>query len=147
MVDAVNAGRRGVTPPQQIPPNGAAKAVVELQQLKIASISGDFLVCNPYNGTEADDTQEIIVARPWLLRRSMTSRNSITFSYSSDQARTATSGATTESQVIVPSYIVGDIINAARNVAGGTGVTFGTNTTVEWLDANESARAWAKAAS
>ncbi len=143
VIAQVEALTKGVRPPRQIRPSTNDVAPLVMQQFQIESILGDYLVCNPWDGIEADPAQYII-AKPPELRRSRTSWNSITFSYTSDQARTATSGSDTEDQVVVPLYVVGDIVYAVKGIIGGTGVELDDGTAVDWLDTNKAARAWAK---
>ncbi len=152
VVRAFNNGTTGINPPKQI--SGAAsngtQTKVEVQQLQIETIYGDYLICNPYDGVTADLNSHIAVARPGLLSTSQTSRNGLTFVYSDDQSRiaTKTSDSSTESQVVVPSYVVGDIIFAVRNIIGGTSTLYGLDSDpVEWQDTNVDARAWAKVSS
>lgn len=111
------------------------------QQFKIVSIGADHLVCHAYDGT-TEGAVIFFIAKPWLLRRSLTAWNGMTFTYSSDQARTATLGASTESQVVVPAYVAGDVIYALGNVIGGNSVV--TASPVNWVDVNADGRAWAK---
>lgn len=145
MVDQINAMIQGARPPQQIFPSPGDSPPPVIQRLQIVSISGDALVCNPFDGASADTTSEIQVAKPPELRRSHTSWNGMTFIYSTDQARVATSGADTENQSVVPAYVVGDVILAADNIVGGSGVTGMDDTDLGWIDLNLAARAWAKA--
>jgi hypothetical protein len=63
-----------------------------------------------------------------------------------DVTRTADDGATTETQVIVPAYVVDDVIYAMRGIEGGTNVIDDQNESVEWIDLNLDGRAWAKEA-
>lgn len=112
-------------------------------RFKIATISGDYLACYRIDGTGAVSTATINIARPKLLRNSMTSRGSATYSYSGTDEREATVGGDTEDQVVVPAYLADDEIYAVRAPRGGTGVSDAPL----WLDMNVDARAWAKAAS
>jgi hypothetical protein len=142
--DAVEGLVTGIKPPRQKIPRAAAEAVKTTQQFQIESIEGDYLVCNPYDGTTAVATQ-IKVAKPKLLRRSTTSHNGITYTYTSDSEREASDGSDTETQVIVPAYTIGDVIFAVTNIEGDTGVV-ADEQYVEWQDMNVDARAWSKEA-
>lgn len=115
--------------------------------MRITAISGDYLTCKRIivvsGAAEVVEDQTVNVAKPPRLRKSETSRNSITFSgYSTDgQSRTATNTSSeTESQTVVTPYLVDDEILAQR--VFNTGVTDAT----EWVDLNVDARAWAKVA-
>lgn len=134
--------------PQQVIPTAGSKKKSITKQYKIASIEGDYLVCNPFNGVETG-LESIKVAKPPLLRTSLASRDELTFSYSDNQTRVADDGSNTETQVVVPSYVVGDVIYAKNNIVGGTGVSVVVNgavTPIEWIIDGDS-RAWAKQAS
>lgn len=138
--EAINRLLEGVPPPEQVLPERIAHRI---QRFKIVSILANHYVCNPYDGVAAETSTSIKVARPVTHRNSVTSRNGVAFSYTTTQQRTATQGATTETQVLVPNLLVGDEIYAISNPIGGTGVTVGTEL-LEWLDMNFEGRAWAK---
>lgn len=150
--EPVDAVRRLVTgvPPIQQRAAAAAATVPEVRQFKIGEILPDYLVCLPWDGTTLG-AAVTYVARPPTLRASATSRNGVTFSAVNDDGtqRTATAGADSETQVIIPSYLVGDVIYAVRNVRGGLGVSRsagGEEKPVAWLDMNVDGRQWAKEA-
>lgn len=149
--EAVNQIVGDVNPPQQ----RFGKAVSNpgrSKRFKVVEVKGDYLVCNAFNG-QVTGTQKITVAKPWLLRRSPfdgESRDSITYTYSSDTERQADDGSNTEDQVVVPSYVVDDEIYAEFDPEGGSGVTVtlpdNTEVAAMWLDTNRDGRAWAKKA-
>ena len=121
----------------------------QIFQAQIAQISGDYLDVREYReypvGPPFVGTTQILVARPWLLRRSPFdggSWNGIGFTYSDDQTRTATQAATTEVQRITPAYVIGDVIFCAGQVYGGVGVDQGGLALVA-LDMNVDGRSWA----
>lgn len=143
VIDLVAAMVRGCKAPQQIYPDQSTTAAVQVQQFKIVSIAGDYVVCNPYNGLQANTDSSILVAKPPELRTSRASWNGITYAYSGNQTRVATSGSDTENQVVVPSYVVGDVIFGIKNIIGGTGVKLNDDP-IDWLDQNVAGRAWAK---
>jgi len=115
------------------------------RRFKIASVAGNYLVCNPYavDGTVIT-SQSINIARPYELQTSLAAWNGLTFSYTDNQSRSATDGTNTEPQVIVPAYVVGDQIMAECMPHGGTGVTDSSGKKVNWMDSNRGGRAWAK---
>lgn len=107
---------------------------------RFQAMQDDYLECITYDSwADAEGSITIKVAKPPLLRRSVTSHGGVSFSYSSAIARTADS---TEDQVIVPAYDVDDLIVAAR-VQRGTGLILSGPERVEWLDLNVDARGWA----
>jgi hypothetical protein len=94
-----------------------------------------------------DDDQTIYVAKPYLLRNSIESRDGLTFSYTDTDERTATDddSGDTEDQVVVPAYATGDLIVVTRM---NTGVFRDDDREEPVLlqDLNVDARAWAKKA-
>lgn len=142
-----------VQPPQQVV-RRRDETVVQVRQFRVVAVYGDFVTCARLQGTyenEAETDDQTYVAKPYLLRRTPfdgASRNDISYAYTDNVTRTATDADdNTETQVVVPSYVVGDIIYATTNVDGGTGVEIDTGKeriTVEWVDLNADGRAWAK---
>lgn len=117
------------------------------QQMSVVSVEGDYLVCNPVTANGVDVTVEKNIAKPYLLRRTPfddSSRNGISYTYTSDITRTADDGSETENQVIVPSYVAGDLIFVS-NVLPNTAVTV-AGTELKLLDLNSDGRAWAEEA-
>lgn len=142
----MNKLQRGVRAPRQVTERGNVRAV-RVQQFKVVSVQQDYLVCRTWNGTEQGDS-DVFVALPYLLRRTPfdgAARNGISYSYGDNVSRTASLSGEDEAQVMVPSYVAGDVIYAVRNSAGGTGVTANA-AAVQWLDLNVDGRAWAKEA-
>jgi hypothetical protein len=124
------------------------KAPIVLRQFKVVSEDGDFLICNAFNADITSD-ESIFVAKPYLLRRTPfdgLSRNGIAYIYSTDALRTADDGSDTEVQVIVPSYVAGDVIYAFLGVLAILDVENDDGNTMRFLDANLDGRAWAKQA-
>ncbi len=110
-------------------------------RMRVTSVQGDYLVCQRWTGSAWSATNENVV-KPYLLRTSGTSRNGITYVYSNGFTRTATQGASNETQVIVPSYYTsGDEVFAAP--VNYTGVVVATNE-LKLVDINADGRAWAK---
>jgi hypothetical protein len=140
----------------------AAASGMRVRQFVVqnAASFGDYLMCNPWNGSEP--TAELIaVAKPYLLRRTpfhdMTV-DGFSYSYTNMQERTKTrsSDDKVETQVVVPryqdaNYQSGSTIYAVTGIQGGTGVVETGNEEdptrkVVWLDLNVDGRAWAKKA-
>jgi len=151
VAEAVRRILGGVQPPRQVA--GRGRNLVALRQFKVQSLQTDYLICREWDGyTEGD--ADVRVALPWLLRRTphdgAAARASITYTYTDNETRTADNGASTETQVIIPSYVASDIIYAERGIFGGTSLNFtdsnGNDIPVEWLDTNVDGRAWAKQA-
>ena len=125
------------------------KAGVTFQQFAIQEVDGDYLVCHAItldpNGEMLEGTQDIKVAKPYLLRTSVTERTTsdgvVTYTYASTTERTATLDATSETQKITPDYAVGDVILAVRGIVGGTQVKV-DDVPLQWMDLTP--RAWAK---
>ncbi len=104
------------------------------------------LVCRRLDD-DAADTVDVHIAPPYLLRKTLTERDGITYEYTTAQERVATrtSDSSTETQVIVPRYVEGDELYASR-VIRGTGMTDADDLPVVWLDDNRDARTWARKA-
>lgn len=152
-VEAVQRLEGGVNPAEQVRAR-TTKDPAQVRQFRILSVEGDYIRCERQVGTYENDGVDDVwnIAKPYLLRRTpfdgTDGRNSITYAYNSDTERVATdANSDTETQVVVPSYQVGDIVYAIESVKGGTGVQFtrGSETiTVDLLDLNVDGRAWAK---
>jgi len=150
LVTVARADRTGVSPPRQRDESGL-KLSPTVQQFTVVEVQGDYLICNPRTGNTDTDATRIFVAKPYLLRTSITTRDSIDYVEVDAQSRVATNAdADTEDQVIVPSYVVDDIIYAINTISGGTDVESGSQTQtqeeIEWIDLNVDGRAWAKSA-
>lgn len=145
VVDAVNAMVQGANPPQQVLPKPGDVPPLVVQRMAISAIAGDYLICNPFVGSVPDTASEILVAKPPELRRSVTERADLTFTYSGDQERLAfNEDAEEENQIVVPLYIEGDVIFAMNSIVGGSGVSDLDGTDLGWQDMNVAGRAWAK---
>lgn len=145
---ALNKLMRGTNPPKQnFPRKAAAQSAVT--QYRYKSMAGDYIVCKTWDGVD-EGTDSVTIAKPYLLRRTPfdgETRNDITYAYTSDFERTATNvDEDEEEQVIVPSYVVDDLIYATGGIVGGTDVFDANDEAVTILDDNRDARAWARKA-
>ena len=146
-VDRLIAVSGGAGLPADVRPG--QKAGVTFQQFAVQEVKGDYLICHAItldtDGDMLEGTQDINIAKPYLLRRSITSRTTsigvVTYTYASDTERTATQGATSETQKITPEYAIDDLILAVRGIVGGTQVKV-DNVPLQWMDLTS--RAWAK---
>jgi hypothetical protein len=112
-----------------------------VQQFVISGISGDYLVCHTLSGTSSG-SGTIYVARPYLLRRSIWSgqtRNGITYTYTDNQTRSATTGGTAITEKVTPSYQAADVILAVGRIYGTSNVG-----ALDFEDLNTDGRSWAK---
>lgn len=114
---------------------------------RFVSQDGDTITVTLPGGTSPSG--DVVVAKPYLIRRTPfdgSGRGNFTYVYSSDFERTSTStiDASTEDQIVVPSYEVGDEIHI-RRVNGGDLIGDGLSD-ILWIDCNES-RCWAKVSS
>jgi hypothetical protein len=148
-VHAVNVALQGLQSARNVYPGIPELPGVVVRQFKLVGSGSD----DKLLGQEIDSAGVIgdnaWIAKPYLLRYTPfheQTRNGIEYTYSSYTQRTADDGEDTETQVVVPSYVSGDLIYAVRGVVGGTTVTLsGTPPPpVEWLDLNVDSRAWAK---
>lgn len=108
-----------------------------LARMRVRSVpdSGDHLVCRHYDGS-SEGSEDILVAKPWTLRRTPWEGGAIT--YASGQDRTVSG----EVQQIGPRpYTAGDEIVAARGVLGGIQTAADE---LVWIDLNLDARCWVR---
>jgi len=153
--DHINRQNTGVRMPRQLPNVADNASEALFARFRIKTIEGNFLICVKWNGfvegIPGDQTavpENILVARPFLLRTITTEHNGVTFVYSDNVTRTASAaGETDETQVIVPAYVVDDEIIAFKGVVRGNGAIGPANNPILWQDLNIDARAWAKQAS
>lgn len=134
---------------------------VLVRRLRVKEVKDDYLRCFSWTpNTDDNDGEEgdkdIFVAKPYLLRKTPFDGESIvypsktiSYTYASQGERTATSGADSETQVLIPEYFVDDEILAIRNIIGSTGVvaseeTPAGTTDIGWEDMNTAGRFWAK---
>ena len=148
----------GTKIPDQLRQSVPAKVTV--RQFQIVELKTDYLIAKPYNGDEVEDN-EVKIALPYLLRRTpfetltnpiaiTPTRGGFTYTYTTDSERisTKTSDSTTETQVLVPEYVVDDIIYAQKGVLGGVSTEIkddaGKDIRLDWIDQNLDGRFWAK---
>lgn len=117
--------------------------IAPLFAFQISSIQGDYLEGVLLDNGATVTTTIYNIAKPWLLRQSLASRDGVSFTYTTSQEKTATDSPTVETWVVTPSYVVGDIIYATR-VANRMGVDDSGGDEILWLDVNVDARAWAQ---
>lgn len=150
-IRALNRALSGVGQAQIAPAGRVTAGVLQAKRLTVVSVGADYIACRAPADQSGNTQATVYVALPYMLRRTPfdgASRNGISYSYSSNTARTADDGSATEDQVIVPSYVAGDEILATRGLSGGTGVVVtieGVDVTLDMIDLNVDARAWAKA--
>ena len=118
-------------------------------QAKINFVFGDYLQVRELttysDGTEVLGPTDILVARPWTLRRTPFDGliyNNFLYTYIDQDTRDATDQSPpgkTERQYITPEYVLGSIIYCARIVRGGTSVSLA----IRGLDLNVDGRSWA----
>jgi hypothetical protein len=108
-------------------------------------MSTDYIVCRSWDGTTEGST-DVKIAKPPKLRFSIVTETidgtQIDYSgYDFDaQTRLASDGSTDETQVIVPRYLVDDLIFASR--ANSLAMDDDENP-IGLMDENRDARAWA----
>lgn len=115
---------------------------------EIVSIDYNILTCVLNTPGATTVGYRILVARPPLLVRTGNSQitypngQTITYTYSGTQTRSASDGTNSETQVITPQYYVGEIIVA---IPLWTGFTYNSQY-VTYVDLNTAGRCWAKEA-
>jgi len=146
VTEAINRANTGVNGPSTAVGGLALEnAKKPFRQVKIKVILSDHLSCVEFDGTNEGDP--INVAKPYQLRGSLLEHNSVTFVHDSTTQRTASaSGENDEIQVIVPAYVVDDVIIAFQNIVGGNSAKDLKGNSFGWMDLNVDARAWAKQA-
>jgi len=105
----------------------------------------EFIICRSWDGT-TEGSVDVKIAKPPKLRFSITSETIDGTDVTYDgydltaQTRNATDGTTTETQVIVPRYLVDDLIFASR---ANSLATDEDENPIGLMDENRDARAWA----
>jgi len=138
----------GVSGPGQ---RGLVLAAPLVRQFKVKSVKDDYLICVAWDGA-VKSPAEIELAKPPLLRRTIytaTSRvladgSTLTFTYLTAQRRKASDGTDDEFQVVVPEYVVDDIVYGIQTIHGGMDAKGTDGNQVRWLDLNIDGRAWAR---
>ncbi len=146
ITEAINRSNTGINGPATVVGGGLSdNAKKPFRQVKIKIILTNHLSCVEFDGTDEGDP--ISVAKPYQLRGSLVAHNSVTYVHDSTTQRTGSAaGEDDEIQVIVPAYVVDDIIIAFQNIVGGTSAKDLKGKTFKWMDLNVDARAWAKQA-
>ncbi|MGH9892755.1 MAG: hypothetical protein ACREA0_12350 [bacterium] len=149
-VDRITEISEGAATPADA--RGVAQGPGAIQHFEIKEVKGDYVLCFAITSA-GTGTSQIPVAKPYLLRQALTSRNGITYTYQTAfegsvaiVERVATKSPDTETQRVVPQYVKGDRIFASKLINGGTGVKDIDNKPVRFIDLNLDGRAWAKKA-
>lgn len=115
----------------------------ETMEHQITGIQGDYLECVRVWRGETLGSEQVNVAKPRLLRQSVTARDGVTYVYTDSQTRTASkSGETDELQRVTPTYLVGDRIEV-EIVRGLTLITEVDEQRGRPVDKNLDGRSWA----
>ena len=138
-------GRPAITNSAPPPP----APYLQVYQARLNFILGDYLQVRELtvlpDGTEIEGPVDILVAKPWTLRRTPFDGqvfNNFLYTYIDQSTRDATDQSPpgkTERQVITPQYYLNSTIYCVRTVRGGTSVSL----SIQGLDLNVDARAWA----
>ncbi len=105
-------------------------AAAQVFQGEIVAIAADHIVVNelrvyPAPTAPVVGTTAILVAKPWLLRRTPFDgqvRDGVSYTYDNDQQRQAVAGPESRTEHVTPAYVVGDVVYCLRTVLNGTGV-------------------------
>jgi len=114
---------------------------------EFASMQGDYITCHPWSGNAFNNNASVLVAKPYKLRYSTSNANidntiiAYTDYDTTHQTRNATADNLSEIQIIVPRYLVGDLIYASK--VNHTNVS-NVDASSMLLDLNDDARAWAR---
>lgn len=119
---------------------------LKIERLALREVKDDYLVCRSWDGETEGDT-DIYVAKSPKLRNSVTEETldgtDYTYTYSAsfvERVSTNTDDDTTETQKIVPRWIVGDEVFAIRTP---TSIQTEDADDISLLDLNVDGRAWA----
>lgn len=113
-----------------------------LRQMVVKIDEGDYLTCRSLDACDVEGSQDINVLKPWTLRKSPfdgKTINGITYVYSQNYQRTATTNDYEEIQYITSEYWVDCVIYAAKM---SIGVEVETDEYASWIDVNVDGRAW-----
>ncbi|MDL5052175.1 hypothetical protein QQ056_01135 [Oscillatoria laete-virens NRMC-F 0139] len=110
-------------------------------RMRVVSVHNNHLLCTRWIGSEWSTIEEK-VAKPFLLRASITTRSGIVYTFTNPSTRTASQGGNTETQVIVPSYVANHDEIFAMPVPHTGVMESGRELTL--MDLNVDGRAWAK---
>lgn len=130
------------------PPLSDIATEKQVAEALVKAIQNDILSCEFFDPTLGGSNGIVVnVAKPYLLRRTpfhgqtifYPNGQSISYSYTDAQTRTATYGVDTETQMITPMYFINERI---RIVLCNTGLFDGSGEKVKWEDANTAGRHW-----
>ncbi|MDL5054141.1 hypothetical protein QQ056_11370 [Oscillatoria laete-virens NRMC-F 0139] len=110
-------------------------------RMRVVSVHNNHLLCTRWIGVGWSSIQEK-VAKPFLLRASITTRNGINYTFTDPFTRNATQASNTETQVIVPSYVANHDEIFAVSISHTGVIDSGRELTL--MDLNIDGRAWAK---
>jgi hypothetical protein len=113
-------------------------------RMRFKSVQADHIVCRFWDGTTESDT-DVLVARQPQLRNSLTSEGPFTYTYTTFTEREADDGVDTETQVVVPEYIVDQEVRVWL-VSGNPGVTVAGAPDEDLIFEEATTRMWAKKA-
>lgn len=110
---------------------------------RLKSVAANHLVCRTWDGT-TEGTADVLVAKSFLLRNSIVSRTidalTISYTYATTTEREADDGSNTETQVVVPHFVVNDLIYASF----ATTLVTVADVPLTLMDNNRDGRAWAR---
>ncbi len=136
--------RQGVTQPlrtdDRVGPGTAA-----VQRMVIQSVANEWLVCRTlrWNADVNEDetgTDDIYVARPYLLRNRVWSREGRSYTPASPNHRLVNGQ---DEEILTHVYVGGDEIHAVK-VRGGSGLLDPMGEPIGWVDVNTDGRMWAE---
>ncbi len=150
MASAVNRNSALLDPPSKV--DRLLIPVVRMFKLKGSTLEDwDYVHGNTWDGTTRG-SDDIRILKPWFLRGTfwndrVSARVGIRYEQFDDAKRTASkSGEDDETQWIIPSYEINDVIFAISNVYGGfeTQTVDPASKDALWMDLNVDGRMWAK---
>ncbi len=135
-------------------PSAPAAPSVKVSMFKLKELFGDYLRCKTWDGTRGGDgagegEDDVLIAKPFKLWNTILTANLdlVTVGYTYDPTtvkRTATTDIDHEIQIVIPRYLIDDIIYAAECKGGNSGVNGPGDVPIKWIDLNRDGRAWAR---
>lgn len=149
VTDTLSAFVTGVRPPRQLNTGRAETLAVtanSARQYSLVADAGDWLLVREITGSRIFGPV-VFLAKPYLLRITPfdgQTRAGISYVYEEVYQRVATRGLVSETQVVVPQFVEGDLIYGVNFVANGTNLIAANSLHVTGLDLNVDGRAWAR---
>lgn len=141
-------GRGIVLTPTAVSVGKGSPPSIPVSMFRVKEVSREFIICKTWDGEE-DGEDDVLIAKPFKLRNSNTSADigltRITYVYNetNPQQRTASTNVDSEIQIVIPRFLLNDVIYATVCKGNNSGVK-NVDVPIKWLDINADGRAWAR---